>query len=227
MDFLKAIDVKTCEVTLAGKTFVVEQRNLVDYYRLRALLDVIVLGEDQQERLDAIFDYISIATGMDDLSNVETHELSLALDSLVSLNTEQVETLLWQKSRSDIEAERIRVTADYEHRDLAVIVNMLAAAYGWKQEQILSLSPEVVSCYVQEILLDEWKRNEFQYLLSEVAYNEKGKYKPFPPLSWYTIIKGPTVKEATMKIPKRFLPAGIVYDLTKENVRNALKDQKK
>lgn len=227
MNFLEAISVKICEVTLAGKTFMVEQRKLVDYYRLRTLLDVITISGSQKEKLDAIYEYITIATGVNNLSSVEIDELTPALDSLVALNTEAVDTLPWQTPVIDEDEEKTKTTIDYDHRDLAIIVNLLATAYGWDQEKILNLTPEVVVCYVQEILMDEWKKNEFEYMLSENAYTVKGKYIPYPPLSWYTVIKGPTIKEATMKIPKRFMPSGIVHDMTKESVRNALKAQKK
>lgn len=226
MDFLEAIDVKTCEVTLAGETFMVEQRKLVDYYRLRTLLDVMTVSGSQKEKLDAIYEYIAVATGVSNLSSVEIDELAPALDSLVSLNTEEVNTLPWQTSVKNIDTEETRTTVDYDHRDLTVIVNLLASAYGWGEEKILNLSPEAAVCYVQEILLDGWKEDEFEYMLSENAYTSKGKYIPYPPLSWYTVIKGPTVKEATMKIPQRLMPIGVIHDITKKSVRDELKAQK-
>lgn len=217
MDFLAAVGKKTCEITLAGKTILVEQQTLLGHYKLKALTAIIIKLEPSHEKVEAVFEYIRIATGIEDLSDVGLNEIVSALDSLVLINSEIAE-LAWQHTTHS-ENDKSRTTSDYDHRELAIIVNMLAKAYGWSTKQIFSLNPEAAICYVQEILLDDWKREEFEYQLSEVAYDAKGKYKAFSPLPWYTVVRGPTIEEATTKIPRKYLPAGVVLDVRKKHQR--------
>lgn len=214
MDFLKALQVPICEVRLAGELIVVERCPLLRHYELRIIANQLV-ASDPVQRLEAIFDYIQVATtGIPDLSKVGVGELAPTLDSLVKLN-DITELLPWQTAVR--KSQKIGASsADYTNREIAIIVHTLATAYGWPEDEIANLQPETAACYVQEVLLDNWRDREFKYSLSEVAYDKNGKYQSFPNMQWHSETRGPTVEQAKAMIPKRFVPSGNIIDLTKK-----------
>jgi hypothetical protein len=175
---------------------------------------MLAAAQSPVARLDAIVEYVSVAAGLEDMSKVMAHELPMAFDILVELNDTSVELLSWQQAvRKDGGKYRTTDTADYDGRELAIIISTIASAFGWDEERIISLQPEVAACYVQEILVEDWERREFEYSLSEVAYDHKtGRYRPFPRLDWHAVVKGPTVEQAKAKVPKKFAPSGIVME---------------
>lgn len=212
MDYLQAVQIPTREVQLAGRVVRVNRCPLLTHIRLRNIA-VRLAASDPGDRLDAVFDYVSLASGLEDLSGVGVEELAPALDILFGLNDE-LALLPWQEIRHMDDKPS---AADYANRELAVIVSKLASAFGWSEEEIHNLQPEAAACYIQEVLLHEWKQQEWQRSLSEIAYDEHGKYKPYPEPDWMRPRKKePTLEEAKkVKIPARFLPSGVVIDVSK------------
>ncbi|MHA2063868.1 MAG: hypothetical protein ACXABY_05715 [Candidatus Thorarchaeota archaeon] len=207
MDFLNAVRIPTTDVHLAGKTLQVKQCPLLQHYELRVVARQLN-ATDPIDRLDATFSYIQIATGLSDISDASVVELADTLDLLLALN-DNVELLPWQTTFRDSK-QTITTSADYTNRELAVIVDTIASAYGWSVDIILTLQPEAAACYVQEIMLGHWEAREFQWKLSEVAFDKNGKYRSFPKPIWYTEVHGPTVEEAKAMVPARFIPDGVV-----------------
>lgn len=217
MDFLKAVQIPSCEIQLAGEVITVARCPLLPHYHLRAVAERLA-ASDPTMRLEATFEYISIATGVDELSGVGVDELTPALEALHELN-DSIDTLPWQET-VDMEQIGVKVTssADYDNRELAIIVDAIAHAYGWSVESIFNLQPDVAACYVQEIMLRDWQDRDFAYRLSEVAYDKDGKLIDFPAPGWYTKVVGPTVEEATGPIPVKFMPKGVVIGVDGERV---------
>lgn len=98
---------------------------------------------------------------------------------------------------------------EYAVRSNYVWVDLIAWAYHWDRETILSLHPREAARYVQEIKLREIENKEWQYGLTEFAYDKNGRYKPFRKPLWMTQVlpkEGAKPEEPkTIKIPKRFL----------------------
>jgi len=102
----------------------------------------------------------------------------------------------------------------YEGRIWALWIHKLASVYGWSKNQIFSLWPEEVLCFLQEILIAEYEQAEEKRVLSELAYTydknaKKYRYIPLPKPGWMTEEK----KEAVLRIRASILPVGEIVDL--------------
>lgn len=216
MDFLSVLDIPTAEITVDGKKRMVQRLPFRHYYILKQL-DREFQSTDPHKQIEAMFDYIGLAAGIDAAELTNVTEIPELLDTLMELN--DIEQLPWLTVQSN---KMITTTADYDNRMMAWMVHLLANAYGWDQEYVLDLQPFAVFCYAQEILLDAWEADESAYRLSEVAYDEKGHYKPYPKPTWYSEIVGPRAADVKLRIPARYLPSGVVIDYEEEyNKRKA------
>lgn len=208
MDYLETLHTPAVTVSINGNFLSIERRPLGAHYQLRAIANQLKEAE-KEDQIDLIFKYLELATGRD-ISDIQLPEITPALNALIALN-DNVERLPWQKAQPEKET---RTTADYDHRWLAMMVHTLAQAYGWTQEYILGLQPDVAACYLQEIWIDEWEDQRFIYSLSPNIFDKQGNPGKFPPLLWNREWVGPTVEEATGKIPARFVPDGVVKDVS-------------
>lgn len=208
MNYLKAIKVVESRIVLSDRIVVAKRLPLLQHTMLIELHKNIT-SEDDKVKLNSIFQYIKLAANIDYPEFLNVEDIPALLDSLIKLN-EDIELFPWQVTYRVGSSKT--TNADYENRELAMTINILAGSYGWSEDVILQLQPEIAACYVQEVLLDEWKRQEFEYRLSEVAYDEKGIYIPFPKLDWLVEIVGPSAEKAKGKIPKRFVPDGVIID---------------
>jgi len=220
MDYLEALEVPVAEVTLAGKVVICKKGSLQLHYRLRTIA-VKLLDENSSVVLSACFEYITTATGIEDLSGVGVLEIAPALDALLDLN-EGIDELPWQTTKkvkvNGKEEPKKPESIDYANRSLAMIVHVIARTYGWSDEYIFDLQPEVAFAYVQEILIWDHERNEFIYSMTpDLAYNYKtGKYKPYQTLPWRDISFEDPKELKKILIPRQFVPGGVVVDLIKE-----------
>lgn len=218
MDFLKVIQPTYAKIELAGTVITVMQCPLLNYYKLRVIARQ--LNSSPVDALDAVFEYIQVASGFSNMSKVGVEELAPALDRLLILN-DSIELLPWQAVVR--EREDVKSTADYDNRELTIIIDMLARTYSWSQDIILKLLPEAAACYVQEIILKQWEDREFVWKTSEVAYGKDGLL-PFPKPAWYWDVIGPSMEEAKTMVPSSFLPDGHIIDLTKGKGANGAKE---
>ena len=101
----------------------------------------------------------------------------------------------------------------YEGRGITIWVHRLATTYQWSREEILDLVPEEAVVYLQEIILDDQLRKEWEWNLSPQSqtYNKITKqthHQPLPRPSWMV-----EREPQTVKIPMSALPMGVVIDL--------------
>lgn len=80
---------------------------------------------------------------------------------------------------------------DYEGRFYAQWIDMLAAEYGWSEEAILGMNFNRSAFYMQEILIRQFHKREWEYRLSELAYqydphSKKSKYVALDKPLWMT-----------------------------------------
>lgn len=117
---------------------------------------------------------------------------------------------------------------EYEGRGWYFWLNIFAEAYGWTAEKVSRLDLDDAIALYQEIVASDHARREWEYGLSEVAYEymastKQSRYKPLQKPSWMM----PTAETATrkttqpkIKILKSMMPLGNVVDLDKRNIDN-------
>lgn len=215
MNYLTALKPATAVFETAEKSYLLQRRVLKEHYILLQAAKKLNSGT-AKERLQAMFDYIAVGAPDIDINSVHITELYRLLNLLIQLNNE-IELLPWQSVYDEKNANK-RISVDYESRKLALIVHTIASAYGWDQEYILNLQPEIAACYVQEIILENYHQERFEWALSTVTYDKDGKPKEYPKPAWYYEIIGPTKDEAKGKIPISALPGGVVIDPEKERL---------
>lgn len=106
---------------------------------------------------------------------------------------------------------------DYPGRALAYVVDTLARHYGWSLEHILELAPEAALLHVQECILQEHRRKEWEHYLSDVAWeydrgSGKSRYKELPPLPWDRTQPRPS-KPVPQWVKDKYYPKGVVIKL--------------
>ena len=105
---------------------------------------------------------------------------------------------------------------DYPHRNWYFYANLIASEYGWTLDTIARLSVFDAMACIQEILLQDQMRREFQWSMSEasVIYDAKSQTSrpnPLPRPYWMKQAKPdepPPIPR--FRIPKRMLPIGNV-----------------
>src|SRR5574341_1168221 len=167
MNYIKAIEIKCRNVTLNSGEVVLERMPLKEHYMLREIATRLI-SQDTNVKLNAIFDYVAIAAPHIDVYTLTVEELVFIYNTVLELN-DDIELLPWQTTFQENVKHRT-TNADYEGRELSVLLHELAKNYGWSEQQILSMQPEAAFCYMQEILLGYWEQDEFTYKMSEVAY---------------------------------------------------------
>lgn len=107
---------------------------------------------------------------------------------------------------------------NYNGRYFNIFIIQLAKTFGWTLETILNLPFTLVFYFIQEILIVEHFDKEWQYSLTELAYqydsvSKKSKYKSLKLPYWMDDnIDG---KIPVTKIPKYLLPQGMIINASK------------
>jgi len=112
---------------------------------------------------------------------------------------------------------------DYDGRDWYWWVNRFSKSYGWSTNQVAVLDIDDAVGLLQEILVDEQSDREWDYGLSEMAYEyvpstKKSKFRPLQKPKWMQVTmknyKPKPVKK--IKILVSMLPQGFVINLDEE-----------
>jgi hypothetical protein len=206
------------------------------------LLDAIRYGQARLKYYDAKMDWekIESLSGMVDLVSdghePELTDLPILLVAL-SLVNPPLPKVAWLDSPDDRRPKEdivLEDSTDYEGREVAWFVSILASRFGWSHRDILyDMTYAEACCYVQEALIGEHNDREYEYMLAEVGFVKHGdEYvkEPFPELPWRT--KRPVRQVVpVMKVPKKFQPDGVIIDLTNpeavKNLMGGLSDEQK
>lgn len=118
---------------------------------------------------------------------------------------------------------------EYEGRSWYFWLNIFAESYGWTAEQISKLDLDDAIALYQEIIASDHAKREWEYGLSEVAYEyvpsmKKSKYRPLQKPLWMMPTKTGTRKtpQPKIKILKSMMPVGNVFDFDKRNTDNGI-----
>jgi hypothetical protein len=106
---------------------------------------------------------------------------------------------------------------DYKTRYVAQWIDAFARAYHWSLEQIINLEVNVATYLFQEIRVNEQFEKEWQYSLSELAYQDKDgsgtrRFVPLKRPYWMNEHIDGVIKK--VKIRKDMLPSGHIIDLS-------------
>lgn len=174
IDYLKAVERPQITVEVDGKTYLAQRASLGQHVRLDSIKTDPALSDDQR-----IVAYIATALAVDP-SVVEgwfALDVMRVFDALDDLNNTRATIHL------DFANGSANPAYQYPHRALAMIVTRLASAFGWTRHYILNeLTWDEARCYLQEIAISEHAAREYEFSLSELAYDQHGRQRPFPPL---------------------------------------------
>lgn len=109
---------------------------------------------------------------------------------------------------------------EYPNREWYFWVHLFSSKYGWNIEYISDLDIDDAVALMQEIELDRQLSKEWDYQLSEISYSydagsKKSRFVPLPRPKWMQ--KPVNIKATLRKIPKKFLPLGVIIKIDDEN----------
>jgi len=215
VDFYEAIKPRSTEITLAGEPRIVERARLGRFFRLGELYRKYqeALSKRSTRSIEYLLDYLALSSNIsrEEWEDCSSLEFADGFLRLVELNNVRMDLPIFSESQ-----ERKEKVYEYNGRFVATWVTRLARIYGWTAKYILNLFPEEAACYIQEAELQEFAEREFLYRLSDVAYaydkgTKKSRYIPLKRPGW--MLEKKEEKEKDIKIPKRYIPQGIVIDL--------------
>lgn len=110
--------------------------------------------------------------------------------------------------------------SDYPGRALARIVDILASHYNWSLADIINMPVRAALLHVQECLLRDHRDREWQYSLSEMAWeydkgSGKSRLRPMKPIPWDRAIGATEYSPVPQDIIDKYYPKGNVIDLTR------------
>jgi len=146
-----------------------------------------------------------------DLTHLSGVELLSAYVELSELNSYAIDIPM---TKARIVEKQKDSSWDYAGRVLVLWVHIIASAYGWALTEIHSLWPEDAAAYIEEILVDDQLKREWEYSLSTLAYKYdkkgKGTLIPLSRPGWMRRSGEPR----TTRIPRRLIPMGTIIDLS-------------
>jgi hypothetical protein len=198
---------KSSTVVLGGKEYNVDRAKLKRWLELEGIREQITGATGREDRagfVAQIYSYLSVALDVeDDFSNLPWYEVSGAYTDLIILNAPSLDFPLLH---SAYDGEK--VAWDYEGRTWYAWANIFASAFSWKLDYIAELDIDDAIALVQEIRVKDQTRREWEWMLTEVSYDKKGKHKDLPRPHW---MRGTIIPEnKSVKIKKSMLPVGNV-----------------
>ncbi len=144
-------------------------------------------------------------------------EAFIVVNQLPPLLAWQLPTKNTAKKKEEVTLESI---ANYEGMEVTGLAARLCSVFSWSLDDIFyKMTWYAVNCFFQEAMIIEHQRREFEYNLAQVGFKKVGdNYEkvPFPELPWTAKTKLVLPdKIKNIKIPEKYLPSGVVVDLSK------------
>lgn len=203
------------EYTLNGVKYTAKRYKLREWLKLDAvrerLLDAIE-NKDTDRVAKFLCDFVSIASDLANLDALPWYEIAKAFLAIEAENQLHHKFALLRTTRKRIDVP----PWDYDGRSWYWWNNILSSKYGWTSEYVAELDIDDATGLLQEILVDEQLRKEWEWSLTELAYPydevaKKGRFKPLDRPDWMkTILPDQQPKIPVMRIRKDMLPVGIV-----------------
>lgn len=204
-----------------GRVVVLRRAGLGRHYHLHKLSQLL-RSSPLEHRVDLLCDWLNAAGVKCDLQDeLKLADLPELIHVIAELNAPRGQMPWRLLPTSETEGRGPR-PIDYAGRGLALIVDRLARHYGWSLEEIINLPPEVALAHVQECLLHDRRRREWERYLSELfwEYDEGTKsrhYRPPPPIPWERFSGRREYSSVPQELKDRYYPKGKIVDLTRRN----------
>lgn len=175
-------------------------------------------GKSVAEAAASICSYLSIITKLD-LEELKTFFWLDIADAYITILLASIPTIdfpLLHGRNEKIDP----ISWDYEGRTWYMWSHMLASKYGWTLEYIADLYFEDAIALIQEILLEDQLQKEWEWSLTELAYQpnkvtKQSEFKSLPRPSWMTGMRRVTKPIETAKIPVSMIPQGLILQWKK------------
>ena len=197
-------------LTLNGSSVDIQRAKFRRWSELEDLRDQVSKAVGGKERGDKLASYLSTALDFSapDVDNLPWLDAAQALNEIL-LDNAQLRTLPFMRYPSKNSSPP---PYDYPGRLFYQYANLLAKTYGWTIDYIANLDVDDAMALMQEILIDQAHRHEWEWDLSERSsgYDSQTKaYKhiPFPLPDWMIPMPPPP---KVYRIPKTLIPVGNV-----------------
>jgi hypothetical protein len=199
---------KSSAVVLGGKEYSADRAKLKRWLQLEDIREKIARATDREDRSGftaLLYSYLSVALSVeDDFSQLPWHEVATAYDDLLKLNNLSLDLPLLHSAGDDE-----KVSWDYEGRTWYSWASVFSKSFGWSLEYVAELDIDDAVALLQEIRSAEQLNREWEWMLTEISYDKRGKHKSLPRPPWMKGIIIPNVDPKT-KIRKDYLPMGNV-----------------
>ena len=208
-----------CNVTINvnGKSVEVERAKLRLWFALEDIcskLKEAVEGGDTQAVSLLICSYLSAASceDVETFQNVVWEEAATAFADVRALNSPRLQFPLFNVGEDTPDM----VSWDYKGRLWYLWVHLLAKAYGWTEECISELEIESGLAFIQETMVEDQLKKEWEWSLTELAYeynqaSKTSRYKPLPRPNWMRAIRKAPKKTTMLRM---MLPYGPIENLS-------------
>jgi len=201
-----------------GKSIDIKRANLRLWFNLEDVRSKLKEAAERGDTLAVsllICSYLSVASD----ENIETfqdapwEEVATAFVDVSALNSPRLQFPLF--NNDDIKPFDT-VSWDYEGRLWYLWVHLLAKAYGWTEEYISELEIESGLAFIQEAMVEEQLRKEWEWSLTELAYefnknSKTSRLKPLPRPNWMRAVRKEIKKT---KMLRMMLPFGLIENLS-------------
>lgn len=197
-------------LTLNGSSIEIKRAKFRKWSELEDLRDQASRAVGGKERGDTLVLYLATALdfSISDVDKLSWVDAASALYKCISENA-NLKTLPFMRFPSRDTKEP---PYNYPGRLFYSYAHSLAKMYGWSLDQIADLDVDDALAFLQEIMIDDVQRREWEWDLSErsTGYDKNTKeYKhiPFPLPDWMIPMPPPP---KVYKIPKAMIPVGNV-----------------
>ncbi len=215
-------------INVHGKSIDVERAKLRQWFKLEdvgsSLKEAVERGDTQAVSLILCF-YLSAASDEDIelFQDAPWEEVAAAFLEIRTLNSPRLRFPLFNtKDAGSFDT----VSWEYEGRTWYFWVHLLAKAYGWVEEYISNLEIESGLAFIQETLVEDQLRKEWEWSLTELAYeyikgSNVSKFKPLPRPDW---MRAKRKEPKKVKMPIVLLPTGNIENISGMGLHGAAED---
>ena len=215
-------------ISINKKPIDIERARLCLWFNLEdihsKLKEAVEKGDTQAVSL-IICSYLSAASNesIETFQNAPWEEVAIAFADARDLNSPRLQFPLFN---IDDSKSPDTVSWDYKGRLWYLWVHLLAKAYGWTEKYISELEIESGLAFIQETMVEDQLRREWEWSLTELAYehnknSKTSKLKPLPRPNWMRAVRKEPKKT---KIPLFMLPGGVIENISGMGLHGADED---
>lgn len=161
---------------------------------------------------DKVYSYLSAALEVP-IEKLERESWESTVLTLLKNQSKPIDVPILKNAPTNLKP----VDWEYEGRTWFYYAHILSSAYGWSLEYIAELDPAEAMSLIQEIFTDDQLEKEFNYSLSELAYQydkntKKSNFKPMKRPYWMRPLAPTEVKK--VRIRRDMLPQGRIIDMS-------------